>query len=545
MNNESSAIRSTHLSKNATLLAFTGIVCLLLLLPVALQVKREYFGHFINRHAPNPQWIGLSFPFILAALMILVVYAGLSKSKEWADGERKFIVTLLALLVVLKFLLHHSAIVFLGEFAFAEAVFPFMHRLGDGAYALAASQIEDGGEFLGEFQERFLESERDPLTPHLETHPPGFILIFYGVQWLVDVFPGMGNWVEAQAVRASPILNETLAQASRETRLFRHALPTGVTVALLCFLAASLVPVGVYLLSREIAGRVASFVVASASALLPGWFSYNPGMDQFLGVPALLMMLFAVRAVNRKSAFYGILFGLAMFVSFMLTLAFLVPLGMLFWCAVFCMTISIRELKSDWKEILQQQIPAAVGALAGFLVPVVLFIALWDFNLLSVLMACQENNAKFHQEYSGNYIVWSIRNVFEAFYSMGAPVSLAWLAVVLARTKTAWTERSLRLSSPIFWGVNFCFLVLAISGVNRGEVARIWGFLFPVLIASLAIAFDSLDDLLKDESGERKKCLFALSVFFVLQALYVLIIRTNIDAQESAKFFYLIMGASS
>ncbi|MBI2192358.1 MAG: hypothetical protein HYU36_10270 [Planctomycetes bacterium] len=521
-------------------------LAVLLLLPVVLRIRSGVFGEYVTRYAPNPQWDGLPFPAVLAGLMVVVAAAGIARGPELeaASTGARWVGLLLSVLVALKFLLHLSAVMFLGEFSLAEAVWPFVNPLGDGAYHLEASQVDDSGRLLRVYQQQFLDAPRRPQVPHVETHPPGPILFFVALHRILETFPACREGLEKEAVRASPILEATLARAAPQWENLRYPLATSLAAALFCFLLASLVPVGVYLLAREGAGRQASFAVATVSALFPGSFGYSPGLDQALAVPALVLVLLGWRALRTGSIRYGLLFGLASAAALFFTLGFLVPAGMVFWAGV-----------AAWRSARGRVGPAAgpgplgpkplgpplAGALAGFLLPVLLLHATSEFNLVSVLAACQRNNASFLQTHGVNYWPWVATNLVEAAYSMGMPAAGAIAVLGFSQVRRALAERSLAVDTPIFWGVFFTFLLLWALGINRAEVARIWLFLFPILAAATARAAETWLPGTGTRTDTRRERLGIWVGLLTVQAAHVLLIRASVDALETGKFFYSVM----
>lgn len=527
------------------LYGFGALLCVLLLIPIVLRAPMRFAGEFTKRYALNAQWSGVLVPIGVAGLMVVLICGALAQSREWADAQnrRLSVAMLVSLIVALGFILHFSSVAFLGEFSLAEASWPFLQRLGDGAYNRAASEIEDLGPFLREFQARFLESERDPLLPHMETHPPGFTLAFYALQMLFDSLPALRHGVEALATGTSPILRDTLAEAAAGSRLFRHGLSVSFGAALVCFLMAALAPAAAYLLSREFTGRMTAFLIAGACALFPGTYCYSPGLDLCLALPALLMCLCAVRAIRRRCAGWGVGAGLLAFAGLGSTLAFLVPLGMLFASGLLAWAEAASRVGS-WlprdRKAMRRYVAPCLGAVAGFIVPVVLFALLYGANLFSILFLCYRNNAEWHQGIGNRYLPWAFSNLVEATYSMGAPAAFGLAAVVLWGLARRWPRRMFGEGMAFCWGVHSIFFLLCALAVNRGEVARIWLFLFPMLWAASGPLLEPLTKRLAEGTG-RRWALVALGLLLALQVAYVIVLNTSVDPLETAKTFHNVL----
>ncbi|MDA0837073.1 MAG: hypothetical protein O2857_04755 [Planctomycetota bacterium] len=513
-------------------------VSLLLLVAVVFRWKIPFAGEYAGRYAIDPQWGGMTFPFILVLLMAALVWGSLKQENEWALEQRNGwrVTGLLLILAGLKFLLHFSTVMFLHEFSLAAAVWPFIQRLGDGAYNVAASQITSLGHFLETFQWRFLESERDPLLPHLETHPPGPTLFFYGIIQFLDVFEGLRHWLETTALNMSPVLRDTLGEATtRQSNIFRFPLGTALGASLLCYLLAAISVPLVYLLSREFCSRKPSFVIAAFTALFPGDFSYNPGLDQTFGTLAVLMVWLAVKAVKTRQWYFGAIFGFTTFISIGTTLAFIVPLGMLFWSGIFILYSLHRESRlPDWREF----VPAVIGAAGGLFIPIILLAITCKFNLISVLHLCYKNNAEWHKGYGNKYWPWALSNLGETLYSMGPAASISLLIFALMKLREFARSKTIQISDAFYWGITFTFFLLCALAVNRGEVGRLWLFLFPLLWAGVAPASERGHSFKLEPEQFNSACL----LFMCLQGISVLVITTGTDALEISKTFYNVMN---
>jgi hypothetical protein len=535
------AWRSRHLA----LFSLAILLSIALLIPIAFQWRTWWSGDFTNRYAPNPQWSGLAAPALVGCLIVALVCGAVAKAGELADPKkgRAVTATLVGLLVLLTFILHVATVVFLGEFSLAGASWPFFQRLGEGAYHVVANQVEGAGPFLRGFESRFLRVERDPLLPHLDTHPPGIIFVFYGLRTAFEAVPSLAQWLEQTAAGVSPILQETLVDAAAGSQVFKHGLAVSLSAAMVCFLTAALAPAAAYLLSREFASRPAALVVAGICALFPGCYCFNPGFEQCQATPALLLCLCVVRAFRTRSAVWGALGGLVLFAGLGCTLAFIVPLGMLLAAGMLCLLAMAGPVDNRLERIRRLLPTCAVpclGVLAGILVPGVLLIVLYDFNLLTVLALCQRNNAAWHHSVGNRYWPWAFTNLVEMLYSMGVPAFFALFATLVAGVARRGKEGLLRPETSFCWGVQLTFLLLCVSAVNRGEVARLWLFLFPVLWSAASVGLDPVLRPGGGGSGQRWR-LVALVLAMALQTAYVVVVSTSVDPLETAKTFHNVL----
>ena len=137
---------------------------------------------------------------------------------------------------------------------------------------------------------------------------------------------------------------------------------------------------------------------------------------------------------------------------------------------------------------------------AGFVATHVVFVALFDFDLLRAFLVVLADAVDFNRRDSRPYSVWIFPNLKETFLAVGIAQALFLSLVVLhlARTlhRAATSHRSspatYLLENPIVFTLALvgalAFLVLV--GINRGEVTREWIFLFCFMTATTAWFID-------------------------------------------------------
>jgi len=174
------------------------------------------------------------------------------------------------------------------------------------------------------------------------------------------------------------------------------------------------------------------------------------------------------------------------------------------------------------------------------MVPVVLLALAYGANLLSILFLCYRNNAEWHQGIGNRYLPWAFSNLVEATYSMGAPAAFGLVAIVLWGLARRWPRQMLGEGMAFCWGVHSIFLLLCALAVNRGEVARIWLFLFPILWAASGPLIEPATKQLAEGPG-RRRALAALALLLALQVAYVVVLNTSVDPLETAKTFHNVL----
>ena len=114
------------------------------------------------------------------------------------------------------------------------------------------------------------------------------------------------------------------------------------------------------------------------------------------------------------------------------------------------------------------------------------------------------------------YLPWIWGNIVDFFVFIGIPLTIGFLWQILKELASGIKERSLSSFSPILWAFVITFIILLLSGKVRGEAARMWLFLTPMVIIPASIAFDEFG------IWEHKEW---LGIIIALQGLNNLILR--------------------
>jgi hypothetical protein len=108
--------------------------------------------------------------------------------------------------------------------------------------------------------------------------------------------------------------------------------------------------------------------------------------------------------------------------------------------------------------------------------------ALWvflQFNAVATWWECLRSNARFNRVTGRSYLPWVLYNPvdFLMFLGVGLSALLLVAGASVVRRLRAW-----RQWSPVTLGLAvfvLALLLLDVSGMNTGEVARLWLFLMP------------------------------------------------------------------
>jgi len=217
----------------------------------------------------------------------------------------------------------------------------------------------------------------------------------------------------------------------------------------------------------------AGFYALILYMLIPAKLFFFPILNIVTPVWILLCLYLFIGYIEKKKPVFLWLLGVSLFLTILFEPSPLV-MGILF-VGVLLEALGTRKLqfRDIWKILLHTGL--------GFLLLYILLYAFFSFDLFGAFLTVLREAAKFNTEYERPYTLWLIVNNFEFIYSAGIPVILIFIYSVL-QTVGQW--RSLKLN-PLAWPMEslylLCvlasFLFIVLTGVNRGEVTRLWIYL--------------------------------------------------------------------
>ncbi len=423
-----------------------------------------------------------------------------------------------------------------GKFRVMEFCSVFTFSGANGSYYCEAERI---GPYFSESQKRkkrlpvfasvreFLASyatyEPQEIFPgdtmRVVTHPPGLSLICYGVQLALRRWPAAADallrgyrrlfrseWGDAAFVTETP----------PSARLFLAGVTTlGLLTVTLCSLSAALA----WLAAGRLGLAGSAGLVFGLAALFPSCHLYNPGVDQTFPFFAMSFWALSLAAARRRSAWLAAAAGVWWFACMQLSLAFavvgaLAPASACAWALT----------RSPRKQALAQLFRLlAAGAAAALACALVLRFAT-GYDTLGSWERCVRNNAKFNAESARSYWAWLLYNPILFLLFLGGPSAVLWAwgtiragARTLRRGRVCgldWLPLSLAAVMAALW----------LSGVNRGEVERLWMFLMPACVLAGA-------------AGLRLRVSAAPAAAMLLaQAAQVIVFRVCYDAWDIARY---------
>ena len=347
-----------------------------------------------------------------------------------------------------------------------------------GGFFNVGAVVTDTSDFLSHF------SERMPDYPvHPQRHPPGLPLLFSGLRQFFDQHAGLAAQVTAglrpYQCHNLPLMN--LPDSAIASAVLQMAVP---------FLLG-LVIWPLYRLGREMYDEPTAVRAILLWPLVPSvalWATRWNHLYAALTVSALLTFHFGLS--RRKPGYFflsGLIVSVGSFFNFgNAALAGLLGIYALVWLAAYRSRPSLGRLCVE-----AGLFAAGVGSL---------WIVLWfshSVNLIDIWRI----GIGTHLGLERSYATWLFYHLYDFFVFLGIPLCILWLSRIEAGIRRI-RRRDTRVDVlAIAFAVGL--LLLDVSGVSQGEVARVWAFLLPLPLLTAvshlpqrSIVFASLAGLL-------------------------------------------------
>ena len=456
----------------------------------------------------------------LLPLAVLLIFGGLGagfavydrfKRAKTRKEQKASVVTTLICLGFLGFLLPWT-VLGPGELQRINEPSQLTRITLEGRFNLLASQWSDvATEYFGtaysidnprDFTRTYAATRQNPVShalAHVATHPPGATLWFYGVRRFVEGVPGFNQGLNALAARLtgqqesqlSSVLNQVRVTASRGAGgPTLPPLPNGaVGGSLFCVFLMGLSLVlalpAVYGLAtvgsdesslNETEAR--GLFACALWVLSPSLNLYAFSLDTVIACGAAWTLFFAARALVQGKARDGVLTGVGLALTTMLSFGALALGPVILLAALFSRTPLAR-----WGRTAA--FAASAFVLAWFVV------ALWGgFNPFQVLF--QATNAhKAATLAVRSYSGWVLRNLFVWAVFCGWPLVICLAEAarsrkeLIIRSGTRKEANGFPLELAFALGTISTLVLLCLLGQVRGEVERLWLFLLAPLAASV------------------------------------------------------------
>ncbi len=442
-------------------LAWAGLLIALLGMGVPFGVPNEWVWEFRSDTRFDPLWV-LTALALLLGLVGLVWWSGqLSNENENKHSPKwRYIVVGFLLLTVL---LRLNFAVLLPKGYRPVPVFwtlviasPVATSFYDEARNLSHQGVAD---YLRHYHERL------PQKPfHAATHPPGLPLLFALWRWIA-LHPALQAMVpmseqdlvlvrEVYLRIAPPLSPDNVYPADED---FKAAW----WIAVFCWILGTLATLlWGWLFARESGQAAFIALVATVPALL--WWQTTVDSVHFFFVTATL----AAAWLWHRTRNWGWALGTGMLAGMALWLAFknAVPLA----------CVALWLLWAHGRKQTQLPIPQVVAAALLTVAPYLLAWALFGFQPLETFKAA---NAAHHAQagaHARSYLPWVFVNLADFAMALGS----GWLGLCVVALGRWWREGR---PATLMVATLLVLLALNLSGVVRGEVARLWLPFIPLL----------------------------------------------------------------
>lgn len=416
-------------------------------------------------------WLPVSI-FLLAAVVIWYLM-GINRTKEVGKGKEFVSVVILALLA---FLICMSAFP-LAKLGFDELPLIVINPVNTG-YFNDAAKVNNFSSFVENYASRI-----PYLGLHSETHPPGPIFFFWCINWLMKKVPSP----TALVIKIGDFLHLNYSYLSSSLILYglpseRSTIATSIAAGLLMPFISSLTVIPLYYLGKGFYSRQIAFYAAALYVFIPSIIFFTPQMDQVFVFLAVSTIASFYLGLKRKNVWYIFLAGVIYSAGIFMSLGLLILLS-------FIGCLMAKEIAENKLLVAQKEEMCLVthfkfsikGALIfGFTIIIfyVLLMSVLDFNIVRVLKAISVEQQVINAKIGRTYSKWVIFNLYDFFAFLGVPISLLFFKRIVSNfsqfKKTGISQVDILLIALLV-----TLVALDVSGIIRGEVARVWMFLMP------------------------------------------------------------------
>lgn len=336
-----------------------------------------------------------------------------------------------------------------------------------GASTVAVQYFgEDGAqETLRNWPEVMRDAEAKTIT-HFTTSPPGQALVHH---WLTELTGPLEPLSRPASMALRPYQCSTLGVMRYERG---DVVSAGIGMLMPLWAALAVLPI--YFLIRElIQDREAAVRAAQWWPLVPSLLLFAPTWSTFYPFLSATTIAFLVMGLKRRRLVYCFLSGIVMSVATFLNFAILPILGL---SGLFTLMMAyFRKDRWHW--------PLLVGAwfAAGLSTVWLVFWHISGLTPLDILEVTFEQ----HLDIERNYFIWLLLHPYDMLMFAGWPLALLGLWGVWRAIRRLYLgEEGWQHVDVLAMSLAATVIILDVTGITRGESARIWLFFVPLVLAA-------------------------------------------------------------
>lgn len=332
------------------------------------------------------------------------------------------------------------------------------------------------------------EQNNHLLVGHSVTHPQGNIIF---IKIIIQMFERFASLREIMFAVSGSLQIDRVYLASvdailRNDAYFAASTFLGLLLPLLSIV--SLLPL--YIIGKNLFNRRVGYLAALLSICIPAYILISPQIDQLYVLLAVTITALYVVGYRKNNVYMIILGGLVLTLSLFFTIAIILLLPILW---VITVVIEAQSLKNNgYLDLLRLSLRNKYFIIFGLTTSFgFLTCILIEHDLLYTFFRILKHNSEFNKTAFAEgrpYLYWLVGNLYEYAMFLGIPLSVLFVAEVCSKPENKIIKASKLYSLLIL----FVIIMLDISGINRGEVARLWMFLMPFYVLAVASYIDRI-----------------------------------------------------
>jgi len=479
----------------------TIILTFLVLACVATRLLAVGIWLYNPLHSFNRWWM----PFLVLLYCFIVVVIGFYA----IEMEKEKMLRLISIFLVLGQFFLSLAITFLSPLTYMLLPWLVINPASNSYFSTAVetknllkllqhfekkmpNHIQDA--FGREWQPRSPKANEPPLISHAATQAPGLI-VFCGITRQIVMKLPFLIWFAEQILLLSPgVTTEEIAKAMQRWHNV-SVTSEDVAAALWCAVVYIIIGCGAIFFIIHIGKLIKNLKVgwgsAALFAIIPAFHIFTPSVDQmYPTVTAMItfLVIFALHCIVTnisKSFFAFIVAGFVLGFSIFINLGFIVLLPF----CIFLICINACQMPKHFRG----HFLGIISFIAAFLITLFALCLLTGCNIWAVFRKSDMLRMQLYSIHTPRpYLPWVWGNLVDFFVFTGIPLTIGFMYQVTREMKAAVKEHSLSSFSPMLWAFILTFFLLLFSGKVRGEAARMWLFLTPMVVVPASIALDEL-----------------------------------------------------